>query len=695
VWKSTDGGGHWAPLTDLLANLAVSSLALDPRNPAIVYAGTGEGYGNGDALRGAGIFRSTDGGRSWTRIPGTEGDGLAYVSRIAVSGKTGRVYAAARAGVYRGTLANGRWTWTLTLAFDADGGCFDLALRPDRPDDVLLASCGHLQKGAVYRNPKAQAGAAGWTAVLAEPGMARTTLALAPSNPDVVYALAAFGGTPPPAHGSRTLKAVYRSTQGGQAGSWTVQTAGDAADPLSAAILSYPVYAFFKECGRGDTDIDVGIGWYASTIAVDPVDPNRVWAGSVDLFRSDDGGRTWGLASYWWPLSLDGTISPGPLPPSYLHSDNHALVFDPRYDGRRNKTLFVGNDGGVFRTLDARAPVAKGPLAACDPRRSGVAWQSLSHGYGVTQFYRGTPFPEGRRYAGGTQDNGTLLGADATGPERWERVWLSDAGEVLVDPVHPGVIYAAATGSLLKKSTDGGHTFARADQGLSGFFVFIAPFVLDPGQPSRLWTGAGTLFRSDDGAATWQPASALLLPGPSSIPRGEASALAVSPADSNRVLAGTTEGSIFSSAAATTASADTAWAKAKPRAGWVSAVAFDPADPAVAYATYSSFGGPHVFKSSDAGATWAPLDGTGAAGRHLPDLPVHAIAVDPTRPGRLYVGTDLGVFSSLDGGASWSVEATGFANVVVESLAVERGAGGSANLFAFTYGRGAYRVPLR
>jgi photosystem II stability/assembly factor-like uncharacterized protein len=126
----------------------------------------------------------------------------------------------------------------------------------------------------------------------------------------------------------------------------------------------------------------------------------------------------------------------------------------------------------------------------------------------------------------------------------------------------------------------------------------------------------------------------------------------------------------------------------------VSALAYDPRDPRTVYAAYSTFGGPHLYASRDGGTTWAPLGTNAPAARRLPDLPVHAIAVDPDRPGRLYLGTDLGVFASLDGGATWAVEITGFANVVVESLSIQKGAGGT-NLFAFTYGRGAYRVRLR
>ena len=161
----------------------------------------------------------------------------------------------------------------------------------------------------------------------------------------------------------------------------------------------------------------------------------------------------------------------------------------------------------------------------------------------------------------------------------------------------------------------------------------------------------------------------------------------MAPSDSNYVLAGMSDGYIHRTTIGTTAGSATVWSYALPRSGYVSSLAFDPVHKNVAYATYSTFGGTHVWKSIDSGATWYGIDGSGPTG--LPDIPMHSIVVDPTNRLTLYVGSDLGVFTSTDGGATWAVENTGFANVVTESL-VRNG----TNLYAFTHGRGAWRVAM-
>ncbi|NOT54662.1 MAG: hypothetical protein HOP18_08675, partial [Deltaproteobacteria bacterium] len=385
-----------------------------------------------------------------------------------------------------------------------------------------------------------------------------------------------------------------------------------------------------------------------------------------------------GMAGHWWA---------GSTSPRYVHADSHALVFHPQYDGTTNRTLFVGNDGGLFRTTDARAAVATGATAPCNTTNGSVPWTSLNNGYGVTQFYHGLPYPGGTTYFGGTQDNGTLRGMDSAGANSWTGILGGDGGYVAVDPANTNILYAEFTGLSIQKSTNGGLTFNAATSGITGDngFQFIAPFTMDPGNASRLWTGGWYLWRTTNAATTWSRASAIT-PGD-----GAVSAFAIHPTDGNRVLAAMSDGYILRTSTGLSNTSTTTWANVLPRSGYVSSLAFDPTNVNIAYATYSTFGGTHVWRSTNGGATWTGIDGTGLTG--LPDVPVHTVVVSPSNPARLYIGTDIGVFFSPDNGATWATENTGFAYTITEGLAVGT-VSGEAHLFAFTHGRGAWRVSL-
>jgi len=670
VWKTTNAGLSWSPIADLLPSIAVNSMAIDPVNPNVVYAGTGEGYFNPDSVRGAGIFKSTDAGANWSHLAATNTEDFYYVNDIVISPNDNqRIYAGTDTGVWRSTNAGA--TWTLVLDPGVLGGCLDLAIRTDQPTDYLLASCGTFDFASVYRNTNA-GGAGSWTQVLAELGMGRTSIAIAPSNQAVIYAMASSIEGGPFDHG---LYAVFRSTDGGA--SWTARVRNTDPIKLNTVLLSNPVIAFFITCAGSEIEAFVNQGWYDNVIAVDPLDSNRVWAGGIDLFRSDDGGANWGIASHWWA---------DPSASVYCHADQHTIVFHPGYNGTTNKTMYVGNDGGLFVTTDARAATGTDENAVCN-QISSVPWSNLNNNYGVTQFYHGVPYPSGATYMGGSQDNGVTRGSDG-GPNAWTTLLGGDGGYVAVDPTNTNVIYAENILLSIQKSTDGGATFADAMTGIEESFLdfaFIAPMVMDPGNPQRLWTGGLFMWRTTDGAATWSQASDIV-GGFQSV-----SAIAVAPTNPNNVLAGTLDGLIHRTNIGLTSDQTTVWPFAQPRDGFVSSLTFDPVDANKAYATYSTFNtiptDRHVYKSTDAGATWVGIDGSGGAG--LPDVPVHSLIVDPTNSSRLYVGTDLGVFVTLDGGANWARENTGFANVATEWLATN-----GTSLFAFTHGRGAWRVPL-
>jgi hypothetical protein len=670
VWKTIDGGASWMTTTDFMPNIAVSALAFDPADSSVIYAGTGEGYfreiirGTNVPIRGNGIFVTRDAGATWTQLPSTAGEDFYWVNNVVVSTHDSqRIYAATRNGVFRSL--DGGETWSRVVATDVTGGCLDLAFRGDTDGDFLFAACGMLDGDAtVYRSTNAE-GDGAWTAVLSEENMGRTSLAVAPSNPDVVYALAARnGGT-----FDQGLFAVFRSTQGGAAGTWTAQVRTDESpSSYGPLLLTNLSSATTQGCSSTTTEGLSNMGWHCNVINVDPKDPDRVWAAGVDLFRSDDGGRTWGPASYWWAAENQ---------PSFVHADQHAIVFDPHYDGASNQKMVVTNDGGVFRTDNARAAVASRIVDYCTPTRSHVVFRSLNHDFGVTQFYHGAVYPDGHHYLGGAQDNSTPIGSDAGGVNGWEIGFSGDGGYVAVDPVDPRIVYGESQGANVMQAFDGRVSLFLAPP--RGDYLFISPFLLDPNQHDRIWLGGGFRLLRREVSKAYAIVTTLL--------DGHITAVEVALGDSNRVLFGTENGTIYRSTAALSASSLTAWPSAKPRDGWVSSLTFDPSTSGTAYATYAAFGGPHVWKTTDGGATWTPLDGTGDA--VLPDVPTHCIVIDGNT---LFLGTDLGIFVSLDGGAHWAADAT-FPHAITEMLVLSKTSSGRT-LYAFTHGRGAWRADL-
>lgn len=714
IWRSDNGGGSWRLLSDTFSNINVTTLAMDPNDAAVIYAGTGEVWLNAERpysrIRGEGIYVTRDGGESWALLEATLSPDFQFVTRLRVSpDDSSRVWAATGTGLWTSEDAGATWSLALQPRDGAgrviNNGCNDIEFKPGDPD-VVYVSCGsrnrndryHVDRiyqyvcpgdceGRVYRNDDAT-GAGEWRAILSEPGMGRVELAVTRADPNVVYAL---GASLVPAFDRdgdgegdylNGLHAVFYSDDSGD--TWRARVRNSAPNKLDSLLLSGPVNAHLAECGFEEENRFRAQGWYDAEIAVSPTDADVVFVGGIDWFRSDDGGRSWGLMSYWW-------LNPnGPNARNYAHADQHRLVFHPSWgNGLRGgaQTLFVTNDGGVYRTNNALAKIADEPLAACEPERAQVQWTSLNTGYGVTQFYHGVAYPDGTRYLGGTQDNGTIRGSDASGPLGWTEILGGDGAYSAIDPRNSQTLYASYQGVAIQKSIDGGATFNEVTTGLEDSGLFIMPYRLDPNNPDRLWTGGSRLWRSNNGAASWQAASAPLGEGF----RGVMSAVAIAPGDADRLVAGNYFG-LHRTDQATVSDGSTSLRMTSPRLGWPSSIEFDPNDPDVVYATYSTFGGTHVWQSTDGGTTWRDRDGQGSG--RLPDLPVHALIVDPADSDHLVLGTDLGTFVSGDAGETWAAEDSAFEAAITERLALATETGADPLLFAFTHGRGVWRRPL-
>lgn len=713
VWRSEDRGDNWAPLADDAVNLNIGALLIDASRPEVMYAGTGELYRNSampwSPMAGAGILKSSDGGRSWHRLDATATADFRYVSDLVASPHDPRrIYAATNSGIWRSDDAGISFTQVLRpvdgldrLAYE---GCNDLAIRSDSTGDWVLAACssrstddrywlpgsvtppacGAPCAAAIFVNTDA-AGAGVWNQTLSEVGQGRTQMDIHRANTLVVYASAASIVPGPDRTGDGVgdydngLHAVFRSNDGGL--SWTATVRNTDATKLNTTLLSHASGAFARSCFNDPFDDWYGAGWYNHTIAVDPVNPDTVWVGGMDIYRSDDGGRNFGLASWWW--AFEGR-------PGFVHSDQHLLRFDPRFDGVNNRRIYSTNDGGVAVSENARAAVAFGSDAPCQPRDNQIAWRKVSGNLGSTQFYSGAVSPHDGRAIGGTQDNGTQLSpADPTRTD-FLHVLGGDGGNVAFDPAAPGTVYASSQNVSIWRSDNFGQSFLRMVNGINDTPVFIMPWILDINQSSRLYAAGTRVWRTDNRGGNWRAVSTPL--GGSAF-GNRASAIAVAPGAPNRMLVGNQIG-IFRNDAALSAGSNTNWNPRTPRTGWVSSLTFQNGNPDTAWATYSSVGGVHVWRTLDGGNSWSSRDGAGAGA--LPDIPVHSLVIDPADSSRVYIGTDLGIFFSPDAGATWTVENTGFANVIVERLALgpPQILNGPPMLHAFTYGRGIWKTPL-
>ena len=643
VWKTTDGGTSWTPLTDGQASLAIGSLAIDPSNPNRIYAGTGEPFDGCGAYFGAGILRSDDAGAHWIQLAESTFGGTS-VSRIVVhpsnpsilwatnaQGFSGFVCAAAPGahayGVWKSLDGGG--TWSLVLGTTQTGvptHTYELLIHPSNPS-VLYAAVG---ASGIWKTTD---GGSSWTKLaggLPTANLGRADVALRPDAPETLYAVFEADST-------STHLGTWKSTNGGS--TWSALpkiTPGDICltTPLSD-ICTYESLSFPGFCN------------YAMYVEVMP--GGTVLLGGVGIWRSTNGGSSW----------INSCTED-------MHVDHHAGR--PDAIGR----IWIGCDGGVYRSDDG-----------------GATWQSRSPGLVTAQFYPGASLhPTRRDFAlGGTQDNGTYR--SQAGEKAWSRVQNGDGGFSAVDPSNPDTTwYVTAQYLAIYKTTDGGATVQPAMNGLTDAGSlsagFIAPIAICPANPSVLLAGSDNVWKTTNGAANWVNDS----PDPLAGLLQTITTIAFSPSDStcNTVFLGMANGRVYRTTVGGGGMAAWTYIGTGLPARGIAEVAVHPTNGNIVYVALSGFGTPHLYRSANALSatpTWTAI----SAG--LPNTPVNAILLDPDDPGILYAGTDLGVFRSLDTGASWSVFMNGHPNVAVYDLVADSSTGA---LVSFTHGRGAWRL---
>ena len=404
-----------------------------------------------------------------------------------------------------------------------------------------------------------------------------------------------------------------------------------------------------------------GQGWYDNALWVDPVNSDHIIVGGLDLYRSTDGGTNLTKISTWQ------------LSPSSAHADHHFVLEHPDYDGVTNKQVYFANDGGMYRADDIE--VASGS----------TGWQELNNQLSITQFYGIGVAPDGT-VIGGTQDNGTLVYKGDS--EGWTETFGGDGGFSAADPTDSNYLYGEYVYLQLHRSTNGGNGSSWIDEAKINVGAnFIAPFILDPNNPNRLLGGAAELWVSDDVKSNDPTWDSLKGTTPSSSP---ISAIAVALGNSDIIYVGHNDGSLYKTIDGTSASPtwDQIDTPSMPQR-YLMRIAIDPLNTDTVFISYGGYNDENLWKSTDGGTNWNLSVGT--APNTIPSAPIRTIAIHQTRTDQIYIGTEVGIFSSEDGGATWDIENDGPANVSVDELVW----GGPETLYAATHGRGIFSANVR
>lgn len=546
VWKSTNDGASWAPVSDAQCSLNIGALAIDPANPRIIYAGTGEP----SQSNGCGILRSTDDGQTWAKL---DGSGLPSFRtyRILIdpvtAGSTDRttLYIASDQGAYLSS-DGGRTFRKLALPT----GGVELTMDPSNPRTLYAGFQRAVDTTGVFKSVD---GGTTWSELTAglPTGVGTATIALDPRVPGTVYVALAT-------RTQNSLLGFFRSLDGGQ--TWTALGARGTRPGCPSQ-------------GRAASDLTVSsaFSWYSSALLVHPQASGVLYFGEKYFWRSTDGGASW-IDITQTPsacLSADG-ISPD------LHVDQHVIAFDPR--GR----LYLANDGGIHRSPNG-----------------GDTWESLNTNLSLRQFYPGTslhPTNPSIIFAG-AQDDAVLRYTDGS----WAAVQGGDGGFTAIDPLSPSTVYAEVQWPFLVRSDRNGDpgSFVRKMTGLdtSDTAAFIPPLVIDQTAPNRLAMATNKVYLSDDKAEHWRPMS-------TSLSQGFFKTVAFAPTNGAVMWAGSSQGVVWM-----TESSGAAWtdvSRGLPTRA-VTDIAVASGSGRTAYVTVSAFGTPHVWKTVAGGGSWQAI----------------------------------------------------------------------------------------
>jgi photosystem II stability/assembly factor-like uncharacterized protein len=657
VWKSTNAGVTFTPIFDSVRTGSVGAVAVAPSNPDVVWVGTGEGNNMRSSSWGTGVYKSTDGGKTWSSAMLAKSQ---HIGRIVIDPRDPNVvYVAAlgplwapggERGLYKTT--DGGKSWTNTKEISKYTGFGEIAMDPSNPD-VLYAAAeererreyGFLPAGPEAGIFKTTDGAKTWTKLsqgLPTGDIGRIGMSVCRSRPSVLYAMI---------HAKAPGNGLYRTDDGGA--SWH------------------------------QVNDQNGTAWYYSQVFCDPTDPDHVITLNAQSRESHDGGKT------FVPFAAGANGGP--------HSDHHALWINDD----NPQQMVLGTDGGLYLSWDG-----------------GRSWNHVES-IVAGQFYAiavddALPF---YNVYGGLQDNQTWGGPSRTrnafGPSNaeWFRMHGGDGFYAVPDPLDRDLVYAEMQqGGVVRydaKTGQGKNIKPVPKQGERHRYNWNAPILPSRHDAKTVYFAANYLFKSTDRGDTWQTISPDLtraidriklpmrgaVPDSGTLGRNEGTAefsnistIDESPFRGGLLVVGTDDGLIQ-----VTRDAGKTWTKSAafpgvPDTTFVSRVVWSRANEGTIYATLDGHRSndfkPYVMKSADYGATWTSITG------NLPDGgSVQVIREHPRQPNLLFVGTEFGVYFTIDGGKQWTQLKSGLPGVPVHDIQIQARAN---DLVLGTHGRGIY-----